>query len=125
MSRLLQRVGVTTVAHLLSRSPEELAQRVADSKIDAARIDDWQSQSRLMCQIAGLRGHDAQLLVACGIRSAAAVASLAAVDLLARVDRFAKSKAGERILRSSSPPDLSDAAAWVSAAARSTSRKAA
>jgi hypothetical protein len=124
-ARMLQRAGVATVAHLLSRLPAELAECVADSKVDAALIDGWQCQSRLMCHIAGLRGHDAQLLVACGIRSAEAVASLTASDLLGKVGRIAASKSGQRILRSSSPPDLNDAVAWISAAAQSLTRKAA
>lgn len=124
-ARVLQRAGVATVAHLLSRLPKELADCIADSKVDATCIDDWQCQSRLMCQVAGLRGHDAQLLVACGIRSAEAVASLTAGELLGRVSRIAGSKAGQRILRSSSPPDLNDAAAWVGAASQSLRRKAA
>jgi uncharacterized protein YhaN len=124
-SRLLQRAGVATVAHLLNRSPEELAKCIGDAQIDAARIDDWQCQSRLMCQIAGLRGHDSQLLVSCGIRSTLVVASQSAVELLAIIRPFAESKEGQRILRSSSAPDLDEAAAWIRAAAEFKTRKAA
>jgi hypothetical protein len=124
-SRILQCAGVTTVAHLLARSPDELARCIGDAQIDAARIDDWQCQSRLMSQIAGLRGHDAQLLVGCGIRSTPAVASRSPAELLAIVTPFARSKAGQRILRSSSPPDLDDATAWIGAAADLSTRNAA
>src|SRR5690606_19486857 len=69
MSRILNRAGVQTVAHLLQRSPDELSEAISDRSVTADAITSWQQQSRLMCDIAELRGHDAQLLVACGFVS--------------------------------------------------------
>jgi hypothetical protein len=124
-AKLLQRAGVANVAHLLSRSPDELARCMGDSQVDTSRVDDWQCQSRLMCQISGLRGHDAQLLVACGIRSMAAVASRKAVELHGILSPFAHAKDGRRILRSSSAPTLDDVAGWIRTACQTVHRKAA
>ncbi len=91
-ARMLNRAGVQTVMHLLQRSPAELAETIADRSVPAEMITAWQQQSRLMCEIPELRGHDAQLLVACDSRTVEALATANAFELQALLEKFARSK---------------------------------
>jgi len=124
-ARILNRSGVQTVAHLLQRSAEELAQNISDRSITADVIASWQQQSRLMCEIANLRGHDAQLLVACGFTSLESIAASKPDAIQASVTPFAETKAGQRLLRSSEPPTSEEIAAWVQHAGHQIARRAA
>jgi len=122
---MLNRAGVQTVAHLLQRSAGELAENISDRSITADTITSWQQQSRLMCELPNLRGHDAQLLVACGFTSMEALATTTAGDVHAAVAPFAQSKAGQRILGSSTAPDRAEIISWVENAAQQLHRRAA
>ncbi|HVJ68417.1 MAG TPA: DUF4332 domain-containing protein [Caulifigura sp.] len=123
-ARILNRAGVQTVAHLLQRSADELAGNISDRSITSEMITSWQQQSRLMCEIPNLRGHDSQLLVACGFTSVESIAASRAEEIHAAVTPFAASKAGQRLLRSSEPPVLEEIAGWIESAHRNA-RKAA
>ncbi len=112
-SRMLNRAGVQTVAHLLQRGAAELAENIADRSVTAETIVGWQQQSRLMCAIAELRGHDAQLLVACGFTSVEAVAEATVSEIEAKIVPFAATKPGQRMLRTSAAPDRDEIAQWV------------
>ncbi|MFN9973489.1 MAG: DUF4332 domain-containing protein, partial [Phycisphaerae bacterium] len=63
-----------------------------------------------------LSGRDAQLLVAAGIRDAAALSRCRSEELLERIDAVISSPEGRRILRESRPPVLSEVAQWISSA---------
>ncbi len=69
MAERLAAIGILTVQDFFNRPPSWIADRLDDSKVDADTIKTWQTQSSLMCQVPGLRGHDAILLVACEIIS--------------------------------------------------------
>lgn len=112
----LERAGVKMVGDLLMQPADALARRVNQKHIDAAEIAAWQSQSQLMCDVPGLRGHDAQLLVGCGVTTASALARQDASALLSKVTAFAKTSAGERLLRDSAPPDAAEVLSWITAA---------
>jgi hypothetical protein len=124
-SRQLQRVGVMTVSHLLGRSAQDIAEAIGDDRLPAATIEAWQHQSRLMCQVAGLRGHDAQLLVTCGYVTSDMLALTTAAELFALINPVARSREGQRMLRSSPPPDAVEIQEWIDSARDSRGSKAA
>jgi predicted flap endonuclease-1-like 5' DNA nuclease len=121
----LRKVGISTVAQLLAADVDETARAINAKHIRAATLADWQDQARLVCRIPQIRGHDAQILVACDYRSAEAVA-LAAVDTLyAQALEFADSSEGVRVLRGSNAPDKAEIAERINWARQSRSLKAA
>ncbi len=79
-------------------------------------IRQWQDQARLVCTIPDLRGHDAQVLVGCGILSADALARQSPRQLLTTVESFCATSAGERALRGGAQPDLAEVTDWIDAA---------
>ncbi|MDH3717102.1 MAG: DUF4332 domain-containing protein, partial [Planctomycetota bacterium] len=121
----LQEVNIHTVGDLLAADPQELAQQLAYRRINAKTITTWQQQSTLVCQIPNLRGHDAQVLVACGFHDAAAVASQDPRELFDIVGPFVETKKGQRLLRSAKKPDLPEVTNWVAWAQQTDPRKAA
>jgi hypothetical protein len=112
----LERIGVKTVAHLLDQPADAIAARLKQKHLDATTIRAWQQQARLVCEVPRLRGHDAQLLVACSIGSREELAVSNLTDLYRAVDAFAQSPSGQRILRDSAAPDLNEVQEWITAA---------
>jgi hypothetical protein len=112
----LKSLGVETVAQLLAADPADLAERLDDSRVDAATVVAWQHQSGLMCRIPGLRGHDAQVLVGSGFTSAEEIAGMKPADLLQFVDPFCDTIEGQRALRGSVRPDLAEVTQWIQGA---------
>jgi hypothetical protein len=110
---------------LLAADPDGMAAELKDRKMTAEVICDWQDQARLVCVVPQLRGHDAQILVACGYREAAKVASANAEKLLAAAIKFAASSEGQRVLRSSPTPDAEEIADWIRWAGQSRTLRAA
>lgn len=121
----LEAVGIRTVADLLSARAEDLAARLGQGWITAAVVAQWQAQAVLACRVPEIRGHDAQILVACGIREPEQLARQSPQNLLTQVEAFAATKEGERVLRSGAAPDLAEVAGWISAAARARPLRAA
>lgn len=110
-------IGVRTVGDLLSLTPEDAAQRIKASHINAGVIKDWQAQALLACTVPDLPGTQAQLLVGASIYS---VDDLAAADpdsLAEAIEVFATTNEGERVLRDSEPPDRDRLKSWIDAAA--------
>ena len=112
-AKRLQKVGITTVQQLIACDAEEVAKQLGTRYIDAELVEEWQSQAELVCSVPNLRGHDAQVLVACGYEEASDIAEATADELLAEATEFANSREGKRILRSSAPPDLDEVEAWI------------
>ena len=121
----LEKVGLLLVGDLLSTTPEKIAERLDDRRVTPDIVRGWQQQARLVCRIPGLRGHDAQILVACGITEADDVAQSTPESLLRRVEPFAHSKEGQRVLRSSKVPDLEEVTEWITAAKSGRQQRAA
>jgi hypothetical protein len=67
----------------------------------------------MVCRIPNLRGHDAQILVACGVTSPDTLATADPAGLLGRVQQFVQTPEGKRILRNSPAPDLEEVSAWI------------
>ncbi|MCC6509377.1 MAG: DUF4332 domain-containing protein [Pirellulaceae bacterium] len=119
MAESLGQAGVVTVNDLLNCSPEGLAQDLGQPRVTAAIIRAWQEQARLVCRIPNLRGHDAQILVACGVSSPEALCRMEPTALLAQTAAFANSTQGQRVLRGSQAPDLTEVTEWISWASQS------
>ena len=114
MSEKLAKIGIVYVNDFLNRKAQWIADKLSESKLTIDTLRTWQAQSSLMCQVPGLRGHDAQLLVACDITTPEQIRSYSPSDLLAVVGPFAESREGQRMLRSANAPDLDEVQNWIS-----------
>jgi len=121
----LKTIGVSKVRQLLNQPAREIAGRMRNSRITEEIVRAWQQQSALMCQVPELRGHDVQLLVACGFTDPQSVAAMTPIELLSIVEPLATSKEGQRLLRSSKTPDLDEITEWIECARHSRIIKAA
>lgn len=112
----LGRIGVKTVDDLLAQNPEIAAQRLNVAHITPETVRAWQAQARLVMRVPNLRGHDAQILVACGITEAEQLATARAKELLGHAEQFLQTSEGERVLRSGQKPDVAEIGRWIVAA---------
>jgi hypothetical protein len=124
-AKRLRAVGIRTVSDLLEQDPAEVAPRLGKRWITPATIRDWQAQASLVCRVPGLRGHDAQILVGCGITEPHQLARQSPEALLSAVQQFAESAEGQRILWSGKAPDLEEVRDWIRWADQSRSLRAA
>ena len=106
-------IGIYTVADLINHQADWIATKLDHRRIKTEEVLEWQQQALLVCQVPHLRGHDAQLLVACGIESASELAAMDPVSLFEIIDPFAQSKEGQKLLRGSKDPDLEEVTGWV------------
>jgi hypothetical protein len=109
----LQAAGVATVADLLQANAKQLATELSYKRINEEMIIQWQAQATLACRIPQLRGHDAQILVACGITDADELARMSADELWNRVGPFARTTEGKRIIRGGNAPDQAEVTDWI------------
>ncbi|MCA9269799.1 MAG: DUF4332 domain-containing protein [Planctomycetales bacterium] len=121
----LTAIGVRTVQDLLKLNPESAADKIDARHITAQTIEDWQAQANLVCRVPNLRGHDAQILVACGYRTPEAVAGAAVATLLDQALEFAATREGERVIRSGKAPDHDEVSEWIACARQARSARAA
>ncbi len=112
----LERIGVKTVGDLLDQPAATIAAKLNQKHMDTTIVRGWQQQARLVCEVPKLRGHDAQLLVACSVGTRRDLAEAHAGDLHRAVEAFAQSPSGLRILRDSAAPDLKEVQEWIAAA---------
>lgn len=116
LAERLAAVSVRTVAELLVANAGALAEALGQRHITAETIADWQSQSRLLLDIPGLRGTHAQLLVGSGYRTRDEVADADRDILCAHMLSFATTEKGRSILRDGTPPDVERIKLWLEAA---------
>jgi hypothetical protein len=109
----LNAIGVVQVVHLLERMATELASQLNRKDITEEVVTAWQWQASLMCRVPQLRGHDAQVLTHCGIFDPESLAAIEPDDLYRRVRPFVRTKAGQRLLRSTKTPDLAEITDWI------------
>lgn len=124
-AQMLEAIGIRTVEELMNMTAERISEKLSHRRLTPQVIQQWQHQSRLMCQIPELRGHDAQILVACGITTPEALAGQNPSNLLATVEPFSNSKEGEQIIRNGRKPDLAEVTEWIQWAANARAFKAA
>lgn len=125
MAARLASVGVQTVADLLQADPAQLGAKLGFNAAAATKLKDWQDQARLVCRIPNLRGHDAQILVACGVRDPQSLARANPAELTRKAIAFAKTPEGVRLLRGSLAPDAEEVADWIAWAKSARQLKAA
>lgn len=121
----MRAAGVNTVGDLLASHPDKLAAKLDVAHIVPDVIRQWQAEATMVCRVPGLRGHDAQILVACGIDQPAELAECLVDDLLDLIQPFVESSDGQRVLRGSEPPDEAEVTEWIAAAQQARSLKAA
>lgn len=125
LAERLQTLGIQTVEDLLRADPAALAKRLDNRRITAETVRQWQQQTSLACRIPELRGHDAQILVACGVTQPEQLAQMDAAVLWTRVEAVVASPEGKRIIRQGQAPDREEVANWIRWAAHARSLKAA
>jgi hypothetical protein len=109
-------IGMITVDEFLNADPELTAGKLAVRHITPDVIREWQAQSKLMVEVPGLRGHDAQLLVAASVETADQLRDSDAQGLLDAVTAVTSTPLGKSILRDGSAPDLDEVKSWIAAA---------
>ena len=67
MADRLAKIGVTSVSDLVNRDAAEIVNKLQHKRTSFKDVIEWQQQAELVCRIPQLRGHDAQVLVACGV----------------------------------------------------------
>jgi len=125
MAESLNAQGIRTVRDFLSASAPSVASHLAEKRVTHETILDWQRQAMLVCRIPNLRGHDAQMLVACGVTSPEQLLASNPADLHAAVSTFASSKAGQRLLRGAGGADLDEIKHWIAWSQQSRTLRAA
>jgi energy-coupling factor transporter ATP-binding protein EcfA2 len=121
----LESIGVRTVADFLQADPVATAARLKRRSVDAHVIRIWQQQATLVCRVPWLRGHDAQILVACGVTDPEILAKLDAGSFWKTVQPFVQSDEAKRMLRSSKTPDLEEVTQWIQWAGHARTLRAA
>ena len=112
----LVKVNVRTVGDLLDLDPSAAADGLNARWITADLISEWQDQAQLVCGVPGLTGTEAQLLVACGVRSVSELAASDASTLAQKTQRMANSTEGKRQAPYARAPMTTDVDGWIHAA---------
>ena len=120
-----EKIGVSTVAEFLKHTAESMEAKLDYKRISEKIIRVWQHQARLVCRIPNLRGHDSQLLVACGITEPETLATMQPQALYEIVAPFAETKEGQKIIRNGKNPDLEEVSNWITWASNFRSLQAA
>jgi hypothetical protein len=124
-AEILHGAGVRTIEELLNVAPERIAEKLNQKRLTADIIRRWQVQAQLVCRIPELRGHDAQILAACGISTPESLASRTPGELLAAMKPFLETAEGRRVLRNQNGPDLQEVTEWIQWAANARPLRAA
>jgi len=117
--------NIRTVADLLEALPATVAKLVAHSRVTEETIIAWKRQATLACRIPQLRGHDAQILVACGVNDPDELVATNVDALWQIVEPFIETNEGKRIIRNGRAPDRDEVADWIRWAQSARSVKAA
>ncbi len=118
-------IGVTTVGDLIKLNAKEAASQIDNRRISEKTIREWQTQAVMACRIPQIRGHDAQILVGCGIKDPTTLARMDPDEVWAIVKPFAKSPEGKRIIRGGKGPDLAEVRDWITWAKSSRTMRSA
>lgn len=113
MAKKLIAIGINTVDDLISANAATIASQLDDGRTDAATVTTWVHQAVLACRIPKMRGHDAQILVACGITSPDTLAAMNPDELWKIVRPFIKTSECKRIIRNGKAPDKDEIRDWI------------
>jgi len=114
MAERFEKIGIMSVRDFVEGNAEQMH---GELKYKRAKLEDliqWQQQAKLVCCIPNLRGHDAQLLVACDITDPERIAQMDPASLFSLIGPFSKTKEGQKIVRSGKKPDLDEIKDWIS-----------
>ena len=120
-----EKISVKTIEQFLNQTAESMAAKLNYKRITEEVIRSWQHQARLVCRIPNLRGHDAQILVACNMLEPEDIASMRPEALFDFVGPFSDTKEGLKIIRSGKKPDLAEISDWIAWAQKNRSLQAA
>lgn len=112
-AKRLEALGIRTVNDLLECDPVLTSKKLNSSFLKPETIAQWQQQAVFVCRVPNLRGHDAQMIVGCGIDDVEALVRQDADELLEDVERFLATSEGEKVLRGGTPPDLDEVNDWI------------
>ncbi|MEM6901052.1 MAG: DUF4332 domain-containing protein, partial [Pseudomonadota bacterium] len=115
----LGEIGIFTVGDLLETDCDVAAELLDVDYITEDTLIDWQDQAELMMTVAGLRTHDAQVLVGAGIRSADELANAAARDIFISATNFLSTPEGDRIVRDDDELEEDEVEHWIDLARQS------
>ncbi len=121
----LEAIGIKSVNDLLEADAEQVARRMKHRRVKADTVRQWQQQTTLCCCIPELRGHDSQILVACGITDPETLAEMPPDDLWQVVEPFVETIEGKRIIRNGTTPDFQEVSDWIAWAGKARSLRAA
>lgn len=109
----LRTIGVMRVGDLLRLSAKAAANDLREYGITVEQIVSWKAQTRLVCEVPGLRGYDARILVACGITEPEELYRLSPTELRTLVKDMLASSNGQALLLSGTEFELSRVADWI------------
>lgn len=115
-AKRFEKIGIRTIGQFLDSAASTMRADLDTRWITENLLVQWQEQAQLVCDVPELCGYKAQLLVEAGCHDAASLAASTPSELFGRVDAVCHSIDGQRILRSSTPPQKSDIAEWIAAA---------
>ena len=124
-AEILHTAGVRTIEELLSIPAERISEKLNQKKLTADVVRRWQVQAQLVCRIPELRGHDAQILAACGIHSPESLSDRNPEELLNSMKPFLESAEGRKVLRNQPGPNLQEVTEWIQWAANARPLRAA
>lgn len=106
-------LGIATVGDLIIADPNATAVALNCRHIDADDVRDWQTQAKLVCQIPGINGQDAQILVACGFDDPQEIVEAEPDQLLSLIDEFIASAEGQSASIEGKKPNLQAVEKWI------------
>lgn len=125
LAKRLESANVRSVADLLDADVEKVATKLGIKTITADVVRQWQQQAELVLRVPQLRGHDAQILVACGVTEPGELAAMDPATLFELIEPFLGTREAETYLRGSPKPDLNEVADWIDWAQHARPRQAA
>jgi Domain of unknown function (DUF4332) len=117
--RRFHSIGINRVGDLLRAPATKLGNAI---RVDTHVLEHLQQVADLMCGTPQLRAFDAQVLVGCGISRASALREMPASALVHRVESFMISTAGQDLVQSASPYEVSRIQGWLANVKRSLGR---
>lgn len=121
----LRKLKVITVADLLQAKADVLSTKLGTRRVTSAVVQQWQTQTELVCRIPHLRCADVQLLAVFGITNLEQLASTPPAELWRKLAACCESPDGKRLLGTSPPPGRADIAGWIVSACQPCSGHAA
>lgn len=125
LAKRLESADIRSVDDLLDADADKVAAKLGIKTISGDVIRQWQQQAELVLRVPQLRGHDAQILVACGVTDPRELAAMDPATLFELIEPFLGTREAETFLRGSPKPDLNEVADWIDWSQHARPRQAA